>query len=159
MSGSTSGLSVDTFDTLADRSAEVNSDVRSRWSFAVGASSGRAHRHVLGRHDISVTEHWIDPSGDDRYLRRVRTVRSVLDMTQEQVEDILALEVSSILGLDVDKAPLDEPLDALGMDSMAFVELLVAIEQRFAVKLMRTDMRREDLRSIRALATRICRAA
>jgi len=80
-------------------------------------------------------------------------------MTQEQVEDILALEVSSILGLDVDKAPLDEPLDALGMDSMAFVELLVAIEQRFAVKLMRTDMRREDLRSIRALATRICRAA
>jgi len=86
-------------------------------------------------------------------------VRSVLDMTQEQVEDILALEVSSILGLDVDKAPLDEPLDALGMDSMAFVELLVAIEQRFAVKLMRTDMRREDLRSIRALATRICRAA
>ena len=86
-------------------------------------------------------------------------MRSVLDMTQEQVEDILALEVSSILGLDVDKAPLDEPLDALGMDSMAFVELLVAIEQRFAVKLMRTDMRREDLRSIRALATRICRAA
>jgi len=80
-------------------------------------------------------------------------------MTQEQVEDILALEVSSILGLDVDKAPLDEPLDALGMDSMAFVELLVAIEQRFAVKLMRTDMRREDLRSIRALAARICRAS
>ena len=105
------------------------------------------------------TEHWIDRSGDDRYVPRARTVRSVFDMTQEQVEEILALEVSSILGLDVDKAPVDEPLDALGMDSMAFVELLVAIEQRFEVKLMRTDMRREDLRSIRALATRICRAS
>lgn len=105
------------------------------------------------------TEHWIDRSEDDRYVPRARTVRSVFDMTQEQVEDILALEVSSILGLDVDKAPVDEPLDALGMDSMAFVELLVAIEQRFEVKLMRTDMRREDLRSIRALATRICRAS
>jgi acyl carrier protein len=80
-------------------------------------------------------------------------------MTQEQVEEILALEVSSILGLDVEKAPVDEPLDALGMDSMAFVELLVAIEQQFQVKLMRTDMRREDLRSIRALAARIRRAS
>lgn len=80
-------------------------------------------------------------------------------MTQEQVEEILALEVSSILGLDVEKAPVDEPLDALGMDSMAFVELLVAIEQQFDVKLMRTDMRREDLRSIRALAARIRRAS
>jgi len=122
-----------------------------------------AHRRVLGRQEISVTEHWtehwIDRSEDDRYVPRARTVRSVFDMTQEQVEDILALEVSSILGLDVDKAPVDEPLDALGMDSMAFVELLVAIEQRFEVKLMRTDMRREDLRSIRALATRICRAS
>lgn len=78
-------------------------------------------------------------------------------MTQEQVEEILALEVSSILGLDVEKAPVDEPLDALGMDSMAFVELLVAIEQQFEVKLMRNDMRREDLRSIRALAARIRR--
>lgn len=80
-------------------------------------------------------------------------------MTQEQVEEFLALEVSSILGLDVEKAPVDEPLDALGMDSMAFVELLVAIEQQFDVKLMRNDMRREDLRSIRALAARIQRAA
>lgn len=83
----------------------------------------------------------------------------MFDLTQEQVEDFLALEVSSILGLDVEKAPVDEPLDALGMDSMAFVELLVAIEQQFQVKLMRTDMRREDLRSIRALAARIRRAA
>ena len=80
-------------------------------------------------------------------------------MTQEQVEEFLALEVSSILGLDVEKAPVDEPLDALGMDSMAFVELLVSIEQQFDVKLMRNDMRREDLRSIRALAARIQRAA
>lgn len=83
----------------------------------------------------------------------------MFDLTQEQVEEILALEVSSILGLDVEKAPVDEPLDALGMDSMAFVELLVAIEQQFQVKLMRADMRREDLRSIRALAARIRRAA
>lgn len=80
-------------------------------------------------------------------------------MTQEQVEEVLALEVSSILGLELEKAPVEEPLEALGMDSMAFVELLVAIEQQFQVKLMRTDMRREDLRSIRALAARIRRAA
>jgi acyl carrier protein len=86
-------------------------------------------------------------------------VLQLLEMTQEQVEEILALEVSSILGLEVERAPVDEPLDALGMDSMAFVELLVAIEQQFQVKLMRTDMRREDLRSIRALAARIRRAS
>ncbi len=81
------------------------------------------------------------------------------EITQQQVEEILALEVSSILGLDDEKAPVDEPLDALGMDSMAFVELLVAIEQQFQLKLMRNDMRREDLRSIRALAARILRSS
>lgn len=79
--------------------------------------------------------------------------------TLQQVEEILAQEVSSILGLDEEKAPIDEPLDALGMDSMAFVELLVAIEQQFQLKLMRSEMRREDLRSIRALAARIQRSS
>ena len=79
-------------------------------------------------------------------------------MTPKEIEDILAAEVASILGLDEEKAPVDQPLDALGMDSMAFVELLVAVEQEFRVKLMRGDMSREDLRSISALAARIARA-
>lgn len=79
-------------------------------------------------------------------------------MTLQQVEEFLAQEVSAILGLDEESAPIDEPLDTLGMDSMAFVELLVAIEERFQLKLMRSEMRREDLRSIRALAARIHRS-
>lgn len=81
-----------------------------------------------------------------------------LVMTPKEIEEILAAEVASILGLDEEKAPVDQPLDALGMDSMAFVELLVAIEQEFRVKLMRGDMSRDDLRSISALAARIARA-
>ena len=44
-------------------------------------------------------------------------------MTLQQVEDILVQRVSSVLGLDEEKAPTDEALDALGMDSMAFLEL------------------------------------
>ncbi len=46
-------------------------------------------------------------------------------------------------------------LAALGFDSMSFVELLVAVERHFGVKLMETGMSQEDLQNLETLARRI----
>ncbi len=49
----------------------------------------------------------------------------------------------------------DAPLAALGFDSMSFVELLVAVERHYGVKLMELGMSPEDLKSLETLARRI----
>jgi acyl carrier protein len=43
------------------------------------------------------------------------------------------------------------------MNSMAFVELLVVIEKVFGLKLMETDLTKEDFQTIRSLASCISR--
>ena len=50
---------------------------------------------------------------------------------------------------------MDSPFQSLGMNSLGFVELLVVIEKRFNLKLMETDLSRDDFQTIRSLALRI----
>ncbi len=47
------------------------------------------------------------------------------------------------------------PLAELGFDSMSLVELLVAIERHFGVKLMEHGISPEDLKSLETLARRV----
>ena len=66
-------------------------------------------------------------------------------------------EVAAILSMDPAAVAVDAPLDSLGMTSMAFVELLVAIEKNFDLMLMETDLTRDDFRTIGLLAACIAR--
>ncbi|MCG8430240.1 MAG: acyl carrier protein [Candidatus Omnitrophica bacterium] len=68
-------------------------------------------------------------------------------------ERVLLEELQVILGRD--DIRVDAPLHEMGVDSMAFVELLVFIEKRFKVRLMDSGLKREDFYSIRSLAGRI----
>jgi acyl carrier protein len=77
------------------------------------------------------------------------------EMSVRQIEDLLIAEVANILSLDPASVAVDAPLHSLGMSSMAFVELLVVIEKTFDLKLMETDLTREDFQAIRSLASRI----
>jgi len=73
-------------------------------------------------------------------------------MSAKEIEEILVTEVTSILSMDRDGVSADAPLHTLGMDSMAFVELLVAIERNFNLKLMESNLTKEDFQTISSLA-------
>ena len=55
----------------------------------------------------------------------------------------------------VDVSP-ETTLHALGIDSLGLVEIFVFIEKNFNLKLLDTNLRREDLESIKSLASFVC---
>jgi len=81
----------------------------------------------------------------------------VSQMSVKEIEDLLIREVANILSIDSTTVTVDAPLHSLGMSSMAFVELLVVIETTFDLKLMETDLTKEDFQAIGSLASRISR--
>lgn len=76
-------------------------------------------------------------------------------MTIKEVEEKLKSEVAMILSRDVVSISLDESLHSMGLDSLSFVEVLVVIEKIFNLRLMDTNLSKEDFGSIRILARRI----
>jgi acyl carrier protein len=74
-----------------------------------------------------------------------------------EIEEKLIEEVATILSVDPETIAVDSPFQSLGMDSMAFVELLVSIERVFDLQLMETDLSKEDFETVAALALRISR--
>ena len=79
------------------------------------------------------------------------------EMSVKEIEELLLREVASILLTDPETVTVDAPLHSLGMNSMAFVELLVVIENAFGLKLMETDLTKEDFQTVRSLASCISR--
>ena len=71
------------------------------------------------------------------------------------IQETLIAEAANILSVDPATISADTAFASLGMSSMAFVELLVVIESTFGVKLMETDLSRDDFQSIGSLALRI----
>jgi len=77
------------------------------------------------------------------------------EVSVREIEEILITEVANILSIDRATVTVDAPFPALGMSSMAFVELLVVIENTFDLNLMETDLSRDDFQTIGSLASRI----
>jgi len=75
--------------------------------------------------------------------------------TNKEIETVLVKEVAVILGEEPAAIAADRPLAELGIDSLSFVELLVAIEKNFGLKLMESGLTKEDFRTLRSLANRI----
>ena len=73
----------------------------------------------------------------------------------KEIEEVLVTEVASILTVDPATLAVDAPFQSLGLSSLGFVELLVVIEKTFELKLMETDLNRNDFQTIRSLALRI----
>ena len=77
------------------------------------------------------------------------------EVSVREIEEILVTEVANILSIDRATVTVDASFQSLGMSSMAFVELLVVIENTFDLNLMETDLSREDFQAISSLASRI----
>lgn len=71
----------------------------------------------------------------------------------------LLAELETILAVDLSPDDARKPLPELGVDSLGLVELFVAVETRFGVKLMELGLARADLETIDAMAAAICRGA
>jgi acyl carrier protein len=79
----------------------------------------------------------------------------MVEVSMREIEEILITEVANILSIDRATISVDTPLHSLGITSTAFVELLVVIENTFDLKLIETDLSREDFQTIGSLALRI----
>jgi acyl carrier protein len=84
-----------------------------------------------------------------------RKKRAMSKMSVQDIEKVLIREVSLIMSLEASAIAPDAPLHTLKIDSLAFVELLVAIEKEFKLRLIDSGLTMEDLRTIHSLALRI----
>ncbi len=76
-------------------------------------------------------------------------------MTQEQIEQRLREEISIILKKDAASLDAESSLRSNGLNSMTFIELLLAVERAWGLKLYELNLPASDTRTIRALAARI----
>lgn len=80
------------------------------------------------------------------------------ESTIESTRTRLRKELETILGRTLDVGDEDSQLHELGVDSMSLVELLVAIERIFDIRLVETNVSSENLRTIQGLASSIHQA-
>ncbi len=73
-------------------------------------------------------------------------------LTPETVEQELCSAVQTLLALDPGALTPDTPLRGLGLDSLRFVSLMLTIERKFGVSLMKGGLRAADMQSVRTLA-------
>jgi len=78
-------------------------------------------------------------------------------MTEKEIEELLIREIAVILATDPSGIAPDVSLPSLKIDSLSFVELLVAIERTFNLRLIEMGLTREDFQSVRSLASCIDR--
>ena len=76
-------------------------------------------------------------------------------MTQEQIEQRLCEEIATILKKDAASLDKAASLRSNGLNSMTFIELLLAVERAWGLKLYEQNLPVSDTRTIRALAARI----
>lgn len=79
------------------------------------------------------------------------------ESTIEGTQTRIRKELETILGRTLDVGDEQRLLHELGVDSMSLVELLVAIERAFGVRIVETGVKSEDLRTIQGLASAIHR--
>lgn len=76
-------------------------------------------------------------------------------MDIENVTKQLCEELALVAGIASDEVNIELSLTDNGVNSLGFVELMLAIEQQFGVKLMDSGLSRQDISSITALAEKI----
>lgn len=80
-----------------------------------------------------------------------------MNMTELEIADRLVQEAAILLRRAPGDVRADQPLHELGLDSMAFVQLLVFIERQFGVNPLQAQIAPEDLSTLSRLAACIVR--
>ncbi|MCP3867763.1 MAG: SDR family NAD(P)-dependent oxidoreductase, partial [Gammaproteobacteria bacterium] len=90
-----------------------------------------------GAHKFDTLRQQAEDQGEGDQNRSIHELIENLtaEEIRELVTELLAREVAEILRLPKEKLPLDRPLSDLGMDSLMGMELVLALEDRFAINL------------------------
>jgi acyl carrier protein len=78
-------------------------------------------------------------------------------MERADIKNKLLDELGAVLGRELRDEDAAKPLRDLGVDSLSMVELFVAVEREFGVKLLEGGYGKADFRSVDALATAIAK--
>jgi acyl carrier protein len=73
-------------------------------------------------------------------------------VTLEMIQKGLCEEIETLLSLNAGAITPDTLLPGMGIDSLRFVSLMLAIEQRFGVDLMKGGLTLEEMKTVRALS-------
>jgi acyl carrier protein len=76
-------------------------------------------------------------------------------ITIESIQQQLCTEIEILVSLKPGSITPDTDLTKLGIDSLRFVSLLLVIEQKFGVNLMKTGLTSEDTKSVVRLAAAV----
>jgi acyl carrier protein len=74
---------------------------------------------------------------------------------QEIIEEKLCREFEDLMSLPPRTVSTQTNLPSLGVDSLRFVSLILAIEQKFGVNLMKVGIKPEDLITVKTLTAAI----
>ena len=77
------------------------------------------------------------------------------EIPENETQARLMEELETILACDLSSKDAGKPLHELGVDSMGLVELFVAIEKIFGIKLMESGLTKEAFLSVESLASAI----
>ena len=76
-------------------------------------------------------------------------------MTVQSIEDKLCQEVAVITSKDAGLIDATATLSTLGLDSLGLVEVFVAIERHYGLKLLEIGLDNEDLESIQTISKKV----
>jgi acyl carrier protein len=71
----------------------------------------------------------------------------------EMIQQQLCAEIQALMSLKPGSVTTETHLPSLGMDSLRFVSLLLTIEKKFGVNLMKAGLRPDDTKSVVKLAS------
>jgi acyl carrier protein len=73
----------------------------------------------------------------------------------DAIQTQLCGEIQTLLSLPPNSVLPETSLQSLGLDSLRFVSLLIIIEQKFGVSLIKVGLRQQDMQSAATLAAAI----
>jgi acyl carrier protein len=76
-------------------------------------------------------------------------------LTLQSVQQQLCGEIQTLLSLKLGTVTPESTLASLGMDSLRLVSLLLLIEQKFGVSLMKKGLTPQDMQSVSTLAAAV----
>ena len=77
------------------------------------------------------------------------------DITTESIEKQLCSDIAIITSNDEKTIDCNESLASLGIDSLSLVEIFIAVENNFKIKLLNSNLTNNDLLSIHSLSNKI----
>ena len=76
-------------------------------------------------------------------------------VTTESIEKQLSSDIAIITSIDEKTIDCNASLASFGIDSLSLVDIFIAVENNFKIKLLNSNLKNDDLLSIHSLSNKI----